>query len=92
MNTWNTLPQLQWVYKNTLATVKRQIDKWENPTPAVVLSLHAAGVENTIFHEDLTSDVADEEHESAGSDTNIPIAINCTNDKLHFGCPGGSGD
>jgi len=36
INTWNTLPESyqQWVYKNTLATVKHQIQQAENPTPA----------------------------------------------------------
>jgi hypothetical protein len=43
MNTWNTLPESyhQRVYNNTLATVKRQIQQAENPTPAVVISVEA---------------------------------------------------
>jgi len=51
MNTWNTLPESyqQRVYKNTLAIVKRQIQQAENPTPAVVISVEAARVDNTIF-------------------------------------------
>jgi len=44
MNTWNTLPESyqQRVYKNTLATVKREIQRLENPMPAVVISVEAA--------------------------------------------------
>ena len=47
MNTLNTLPESyqQRVYNNTLATVKRQIQQAENPTPAVVISVEAARVE-----------------------------------------------
>ena len=43
MNTWNTQPESyqQRVYNNTLATVKRQIQQAENPTPAVVVSVEA---------------------------------------------------
>jgi len=48
MNTWNTLPESyqQRVYNNTLATVKHQIQQAENPTPAVVISMEAARVDN----------------------------------------------
>ena len=51
MNTWNTLPESyqQRVYNNTLATVKRQIQQAENPTPAVVISVEAARVDNAIL-------------------------------------------
>jgi len=51
MNTWNTLPDSypQRVYTNTLATVKRQIQQAENPTPAVVISVEAVCVDNAIL-------------------------------------------
>jgi len=48
MDTWNTLPESykQRVYIHTLATVTRQIQPVENPTPAVVISMEAARVAN----------------------------------------------
>ena len=57
MNTWNTLPESyqQRVYKNSLATVKRQIQQVENPTPAMVISVEAARVDNAILLDNLTS-------------------------------------
>jgi len=50
MNTWNTLPESyqQRVYKNTLATIKHQIQQAENPMPAEVISVEAARVDNAI--------------------------------------------
>jgi hypothetical protein len=36
------------VYKHTLATVKCQIQQAENATPAVVISVETARVDNTI--------------------------------------------
>jgi len=94
MNTWNTLPDSyqQRVYNNTLATVKRQIQQAENPTPAVVISVEAARVDNAILLDHLASEVAHEEPEIGSTDPNIPIDNNCTNDEHHFGMPGGSGD
>jgi len=94
VNTWNTLPESyqQRVYNNTLATVKRQIQQAENPTPAVVISVEAARVDNAILLDYLTSEVALEEPEIGSTDPNIPIDNNCTDDELHFGTPGGSGD
>jgi len=94
MNTWNTLPESyqQRGYNNTLATVKRQIQQAENPTPAVVISMEAAPVDNAILLDYLTSEVALEEPEIASTDPNIPIDNNCTDHELHFGMPGGSGD
>jgi len=94
MNTWNTLPESyqQRVYTNTLATVKRQIQQAENPTPAVVISVEAAHVDNAIHLDYLTSEVALEEPEIGSTDPNIPIDNNCTEDELHLGMPGGSGD
>jgi hypothetical protein len=51
MNTWNTLPESyqQRVYNITLATVKRQIEQVENPSPPVVISIVAAHVNNSIL-------------------------------------------
>jgi len=94
MNIWNTLPESyqQRVYNNTLATVKRQIQQVENPTPAVVSSVNAAHVDNGILLDHLASDMALEEPEIRSTDPNIPIDNNCKDDKLHFGMPGGSGD
>jgi hypothetical protein len=94
MNTWNTLPESyqQRVYNNTLATVKRQIQQAENPTPAMVISTEAASIDNDILLDYLTSEVALEEPEIGSTDPNIPIDNNCTDDELHFGMPGGSGD
>jgi len=51
MNTWNTVLESyqQRVFNNTLATVKRQIQQAENPTPTVVISVEAARVDNTVL-------------------------------------------
>jgi len=94
MNTWNTLRESyqQRVYNNTLATVKRQIQQAENPTPAMVISTDAASVDNAILLDYLTSEVALEEPEIRSTDPNIPIDNNCTDDEVHFVMPGGSGD
>jgi hypothetical protein len=94
MNTWNTLPESyqQRVYNNTLATVKRQIQQAENPTPPVVISVEAARVDNAILLDYLASEVAHEDPEIGSTHPNIPIDHNCTDDELHFGMPGGSGD
>jgi hypothetical protein len=93
MNTWNTIPESyqQRVYNNTLATVKHQIQQAENPTPAMVISVEAALVDNAILLVYLTSKVALEEPEIGSPDPNIPIDNNSTDDELHFGMPGGSG-
>jgi len=94
MNTCNTLPESyqQRVYNNTLATVKRQIQQAENPTPAVVISVEATRIDNAILVDYLISAVVLEEPEIGSTDPNIPIDNNCTDDELHFGMPGGSGD
>jgi hypothetical protein len=94
MNTWNTLPESyqQRVYNNTLATVKRQIQQAENPTPAVVIRVEAARVDNAILLDYLASEVALGEPEIGSTDPNIPIDNNYTDDELDFGMPGGSGD
>jgi len=94
MNTWNTLPESyqQRVYNNTLAAVKRQIQQAENPTPAVVISVEAARVDNAILLDYLTSEVALEEPEIGSTDPDIPIDNNCTDDELHFWMPGARRD
>jgi len=58
----------------------------------VVISTEAASVDNAIVIQYLTSEVALEEPEIRSTDPNIPIDNNCTDDELHFGMPGGSGD
>jgi len=92
MNTWNTLPESyqQRVYNNTLATVKRQIQQAENPTPGVVISVEPARVDNAIIFDYLTSEVAPKIPEIGSTDSNIPMNNNCTDDELHFGMPGRS--
>jgi len=94
MNTWNTLLESyqQRVYTNTLATVKCPIQQAENAMPAVVISVEEALVDNTILLDYLTSGVVLEEPEIRSTDQNIPINNRCTDDELHFGMPGGSGD
>jgi len=94
MNTWKTLLESYQhrVYKNTLATVKRQIQQAENPTPAAVISTGAARVDNAILLDYLNFEVALEEPEIGRTDPNIPINNNCTDDELHFGMPGGCDD
>jgi hypothetical protein len=79
MNTWNTLQESyqQRVYKITLAIVKRQIQQAENPTPAVVIGVEAARVDNTILLDYLTSEVTFEEPEVGSMDLNIPTNTNC---------------
>ena len=80
------------MYKNTLATVKHQIQQAENPTPAVVMSVEAAHVDNGILLDYLTSEVALQEPEIGSTDPNILIDNNFTDDELHFGMPGDSGN
>jgi hypothetical protein len=80
------------VYKNTLSTVKRQLQQAEYPTPTVVISVEVVRVDNDILLHHLASEVVLEEPEIASTDPNIPIDNNCTNGKLCFGMPGGSGD
>jgi hypothetical protein len=60
MNTWNTLPESyqQRVYKNTLATVKCEIQQAEKQTPAMGICTEAARVDNAILLDYLTSKVA----------------------------------
>ena len=70
MNSSNLLPgsYQQRVYKTTLATVTRQIQQAENPTPAVAISVEAVRVGNAILLDYLTSDVPLDEHEMGSAD------------------------
>jgi hypothetical protein len=94
MNSWNTLPERyqQRVYNITRGTVKHQIQQAENPTPAMVISVEAARVENAILPDYLPSEVALEEPEIGSTDRNIPTDNNYMDDELDFGMPGGSGE
>jgi hypothetical protein len=94
MNTRNTLPgsYLHRVYCNTLATVNHLIQQAENTTPAVVISVEAAHVDNAIFLHYLHTEVALEEPEIGSTNTNMPIYNNCPDDEPHFGMPVGSGN
>ena len=80
------------MYNNTLATVKHQIQQVEKPTPAMVISEEAAPVDNAILLDCLTSEVALEEPDIGRTDPDISIDNNCTDEELHFGMPGASGD
>jgi len=80
------------VYTNTLATVKCQIEHVENPLPAVVISVEAAHLNNSILLDYMTFKVAIEEPEIRSTDPKILIDNNCTDDELHFGIPGRSWD
>jgi len=93
-NTWNILPESyqQRVYRNTLATVKLQIQQAENPMPAMVISMEAARVDNAKLADCLTSEVALEEPEIGSIDPNIPINNNLTDDELHIRMPVGSAE
>jgi len=94
MITWNTLLESYqlMVYKNTLATVKRQIQHAENTMPAMVSSVEAARFDDAILLHYMTSEVALEEPEIRGTDPNNPIDHKCMVDKLHFWIPLGSRD
>jgi len=94
MNTWNTLPESYQhrVYNNTLATVNRRMQQEENPTPAMVISVEAARVDNAILLDYLPSEVALEEPEIGSTDPHITIDSNCTDDELQFRMPEVSGD
>jgi hypothetical protein len=80
------------VNKNTLATIKRQIQQAENLTHAAVLSTEVARVDSAILLYYLTSEVAHEQPEIGSTDPNILIDNNCTDDEPHFGMPGGCKD
>jgi hypothetical protein len=94
MNTWNTLlgSFQQRVYNNTLGTVQHQTRKAEIPTPAVVISVEAARVDNSIHLDYLASGVALADPEIRCTDPIITIDNICTDDNPHFGMTGGSVD
>jgi hypothetical protein len=94
MTTWNTLPESyqQRVSINTLLTVKRQMQQAENPTPAVVISMEAARVDNPIILDYLTSKVALKEPEIGSTDPNYLIDNICTVNELHVAMPRGTGN
>jgi len=94
LNTWNTLPESyqQRVYRTTLATFKRQIQQAEIPMPAEVISMEAARGDNAMLREYLTSEVALEEPEIGSTDPTIPTENTWTDERLHFGMPGGRVD
>jgi hypothetical protein len=64
----------------------------ENSTPAVVISVEAARVDNAILLDYLASEVALEDPEIGSTNPNIPIDNNCMDDELHFGMAEGSRD
>jgi hypothetical protein len=80
------------VYKNTLATVEHHIQQAENSTPAIVISVEAPSIHNSIFLDYLTSKVALQQAEIESTDPNILNDNNCTDDKLHFRMPAGCAD
>jgi hypothetical protein len=80
------------VYKTTVATVKLQIQQLENPRPAMVISVEAACLDNSILLVYLTSKLALRKPEIGGTDPNITLYNNYTDDELHFGMPRGSGN
>jgi len=59
--------------------------------PAEVISMEAARVDKAILLDLLASEVVLEEREIRSTDPNIPMDNDCTDDKLHFGIPVGSG-
>jgi len=93
MYTWNTPLESYQLreYNNTLATVKRQIQHAENPTPAVVISMKAARFDNGILPDYLASEVALEQPEIGSTDPSIPISNNFTDDALHLVMRGSRG-
>jgi hypothetical protein len=65
------------VSTNTLATVKRQIQQAENPTPAVVIRVKAACVDNAIHHDYLAAEVVPKQLQIRSANPNIPMDNNC---------------
>jgi hypothetical protein len=80
------------VYRNSLATVKHQIQQAENPKQAVVISEEAARCDNTTLLKYVTSVVAHEKPEISSPDKSILIDNNCKDDELDFGIPVACGD
>ena len=80
------------MHNNTIAKVRRPIQQAENPTPAVVISVKAARIDNAHLLDYLTSEVALEEPEIGNTDPNIPIDKYCADHELLCGISGSSGD
>jgi hypothetical protein len=57
-----------------------------------VIGVEAARVDNAILLDNLTSEVVLNKPEFGSTDPNILIDNNCTDDELHFGMRGDSGD
>jgi hypothetical protein len=55
--------------------------------PDEVIGTDAVRVDNPILLDNLTSTVVREEHEIKSTDQNIPMKLNCTNEKLHVAMP-----
>jgi hypothetical protein len=94
MDTWQTLLEsYQYrVYKNTLTTVRRQIEQMENTMHAVKISIGTVCIGNALRLDYLSSEVVLEEHEIGYTDPNIQIDNNCLEDALHFRIPRDSRD
>ena len=80
------------MYKNTLATVKCQIQQEENPTPVMVISTKTACFDNALLLDYVTCKVALVEPEIKSTEPNILIVNKCTKDELDVLLPGGSRD
>ena len=72
--------------------MKHHIQHMENTTPAVVISVEAAPVNNAILLDYLTSEVAQEETEIGSIDPNIPIDNKCRYDAVQCRMAGGNGN
>jgi hypothetical protein len=94
MNTWNTLlgSYQQWLYTNTLAAVKCQIQQVEIATPPVAVSVDATCVGNDILVDCLTFKAALEQPEIGSTGSNIPMDCNYNDDKEHVWMRGGCMD
>jgi hypothetical protein len=68
------------VYSNTFVITNRQIEQAEKPTPAVVITMNAVHVNNTILHDYLTLNVALEWPDIGCTVPNIPIDNNFRDD------------
>jgi len=90
MNTFNTLPESyqQRVYKDTPATVKSQIQQADDPTPAKVISMEAADVDNANHLDNWTSKVALEEREIGSTDSIFRYTTIVRMTTMILGCQG----
>jgi len=94
LNTWNTILERyqQRVNKNTLATVKRQIQKVEDPLTAMMINVEAARIDNAILRDYMPSKAALEDHGIGRADAKIAINNHCMEVELYFSMPGVSGE